>query len=84
MSLTEDEDSFYRQTMEGAQRQLEQIDQLIERELEAVKERLGALRDKRKAAQQIYDNACQALGIPTNREEEMEAAPTATLDSDLA
>lgn len=84
MSLNEDENSFYRQTMEGAQRQLQQIDQLIERELEAVKERLGALRDKRKAAQQIYDNACQALGVPTEGEEELESEPAHTLDSDLA
>jgi ElaB/YqjD/DUF883 family membrane-anchored ribosome-binding protein len=84
MSLTEDEDSFYRQTMEGAQRQLEQIDKLIERELEAVKERLGTLRDKRRAAQQIHDNACQALGVPTEHEEELETSPAHTLDSDLA
>jgi len=84
MSLTEDENSFYRQTMEGAQRQLKQIDQLIEKELEAVKERLGELRDKRRAAQQIHDNACQALGVPTEREEELETATTNSLDSDLA
>ena len=84
MSLNENEDDFYRQTMEGARRQLEQIDKLIERELEAVKERLGSLRDKRKAAQQIYDNACQALGIPPDSEEELETAPTHQPDSDLA
>ena len=83
MALNDDENAFYRQTMEGARRQLEQIDELIEKELEAVKERLGELRDRRKVAQQIHDNACHALGIPTDSEEEMETAPAHSPDSDL-
>jgi hypothetical protein len=63
MPLTEEEERTYRQTLEVALRQLEEIDEQIERELELVKERLAALQDKRKAALQMYDAACTMLGI---------------------
>ena len=63
MLLTEEEERTYRQTLEVAQRQLEEIDEKIERELEQVKERLGGLQEKRKAALQMYDAACTMLGI---------------------
>jgi hypothetical protein len=49
MPLSEEETRTYRQTLEVAQRQLEEIDQQIERELSMVKERLAALQERRPA-----------------------------------
>jgi hypothetical protein len=72
MPLTKEETRFYQQTLAGAQRQLEQIDQEIEQELTEIRERLAVLRDKRRAAQEIYDNACKILGIPNDTEDEEE------------
>ena len=63
MPLTNEEERTYRQTLEVAQRQLEEIDEKIEHELEQVKERLAGLQEKRKAALQMYDAACTMLGI---------------------
>ena len=61
MPLTDEEERTYRQTLEVAQRQLEEIDEKIE--LEQVKERLAGFQEKHKAALQMYDAACTMLGI---------------------
>jgi hypothetical protein len=44
-------------------KQLEDIDQEIEKELREVRERIDALQEKRKAALKVYDAACTMLGI---------------------
>ena len=75
MPLTEEEARVCRQTLEMAERQLEDIDRQIENELAAVRERLGELQEKRKAALQMYDAACAMLGIPREREGSEEAPP---------
>jgi hypothetical protein len=72
MPLNEEETRTYRQTLEVAQRQLEEIDHQIERELSLVKERLAALQEKRRAAVQMYDAACTMLGIEVEPEEPVE------------
>ena len=68
MPLTDEEERTYRQTLEVAQRQLEEIDEKIEHELEQVKERISGLQEKRKAALQMYDAACTMLGIENELE----------------
>ena len=75
MPLTEEETRIYQQTLEVAQRQLQEIDQKIEEELAAVRERLCTLQEKRKAAVQMSDAACAMLGIPTEEETADEGAP---------
>ena len=70
MPLTDEEERTYRQTLEVAQRQLEEIDGKIETELEQVKERLAGLQEKRKAALQMYDAACTMLGIENDLEDQ--------------
>ena len=77
MPLTEEQTRFYRQSLEMAKRQLEEIDQKIERELAEVRERLAALQDKRMAALKMYDAACTMLGIPN----ELEMEETTETDS---
>ncbi len=68
MPLTDEEERTYRQTLGVAQRQLEEIDGKIERELEQVRERLAGLQEKRKAALQMYDAACTMLGMENELE----------------
>ena len=68
MPLTDEEERTYRQTLEVAQRQLEEIEEKIERELEQVRERLAGLQEKRQAALQMYDAACTMLGMENERE----------------
>lgn len=76
MALTEDEARVYRQTLETARHQLEEINTEIERELAQVRERLDALQNKRRAALQMYDAACTMLGIDNDlAREESEEVP---------
>jgi len=74
MPLTEEEKRVYQQTLEVAQRQLQEIDEQIEEELAKTRERLSVLQDKRTAAAQMYDAACGMLGIPTEQETAEEEA----------
>ena len=82
MPLTEEQSRFYKQSLEMARRQLEEIDQKIERELAEVRVRLAELQDKRMAALKMYDAACTMLGIPNELElEETEVEDSTTKPS---
>jgi ElaB/YqjD/DUF883 family membrane-anchored ribosome-binding protein len=63
MSLTEEQEQFYRQTLEITRKQIEDMNAQIEDELAKVKERLADLQARKNAARQIYEGACQILGI---------------------
>jgi ElaB/YqjD/DUF883 family membrane-anchored ribosome-binding protein len=68
MPLTDEQARFYQQSLEMAKRQLEEIEQKIERELAEVRERLATMQDERNAAVKMYDAACTMLGIPNEIE----------------
>ena len=70
MSLTDQQRSFYKNTLEMTRREIEELDGLIEEELAKVKDRLAELQNAKKAAHQMYDAACQRLGIPNELEPE--------------
>jgi ElaB/YqjD/DUF883 family membrane-anchored ribosome-binding protein len=63
MDLTEEQEKHYRETLEVARRQIEEMNAQIEEELAKVKERLADLQTRKNAARQIYEGACQILGI---------------------
>ena len=63
MSLTEEQEQFYRQTLEISRKQIEEMNGEIEDELAKVKDRLADLQARKNAARQIYDGACRMLGI---------------------
>ena len=63
MSLTEEQEQFYRQTLEISRKQIEEMNGQIEDELAKVKDRLADLQARKNAARQIYDGACRMLGI---------------------
>lgn len=61
--LTKEESEVFERRLTLARQQLEEIDREIERELTEVRERIDALREKRKASLKVYDAACTMLGI---------------------
>jgi len=75
MTLTDDQQHFYEQTLEMTRKQLTEINAQIEEELAKVKERLAELQARKNAAKQIYDGACKILGVENDLEkaEESEA-----------
>jgi len=66
MSLTEDQRSFYENTLTVTRKEIEDLDEAIERELAKVKDTLAELQAAKKAAHQMYDAACLRLGIPND------------------
>ena len=73
MTLTDDQETFYRQTLEITKKSIEELNAQIEEELAKVKERLAELQAKKNAAKQIYDGACRILGVPNDLEKTEEA-----------
>ena len=63
MAITKDQKKFYENTVEVTKKEIEEIDQQIEEELARVKEKLAELQEGKKSARQIYDGACDRLGI---------------------
>jgi hypothetical protein len=63
MTLTEEQEKHYRQTLEVTRKQIEEMNAEIEEELAKVKERLADLQTRKNAARQIYEGACQILGV---------------------
>jgi len=70
MSLTDEQKAFYENTLSVTRQEIEELDEAIERELAKVKDTLAELQAAKKAARQMYDAACQRLGIPNELEEE--------------
>ena len=74
MALTDEQATFYKQTLEITKKSIEQLNSQIEEELARVKDRLADLQAKKNAAKQIYDGACRILGIENDLEKDEEAA----------
>ena len=75
MSLTKEQEEFFRKTMEMTREQIQVLNGQIEEELQKVKARLEELDNSKKAAKQIYDGACKILGVENELErDEAEAA----------
>ncbi|HEV2063060.1 MAG TPA: hypothetical protein VGS00_00750 [Thermoanaerobaculia bacterium] len=69
MSLTPDQSKFYQNTLTVTKKEISELEDLIQQELAKVKDRLNELQAAQKAARQMYDAACQRLGIPNDLEE---------------
>ena len=63
MTLTDEQEQHYRETLEVTRKQIDEMNAQIEEELAKVKERLADLQTRKNAARQIYEGACQILGI---------------------
>ncbi len=68
--LTKEESLLFERRLAMVRKQLEGIDQEIEKELREVRERIDALQEKRKAALKVYDAACTMLGIENDLEQD--------------
>lgn len=69
MSLTPEQKQFYQNTLTVTKKEISELEDLIQQELAKVKDRLNELQAAQKAARQMYDAACQRLGIPNDLEE---------------
>lgn len=72
MALNEEQRTFYENTLQVTRQEIEELDEAIEAELAKVKDTLAELQAAKKAAHQMYDAACQRLGVPNDLEAEEE------------
>ncbi len=70
MALTEQQRSFYENTLAVTKQEIADFDGQIEEELAKVKDRLAELQNDKKAAMAMYDAACKRLGIPNDLDDE--------------
>jgi hypothetical protein len=68
--LTDQQRKFYEDTRKVTRQEIEEIETQIQEELQRVKQRIAELQAAQKAARQMYDAACQRLGVPNDMEEQ--------------
>ena len=64
--LTESQKKFYEEALQQTKREVQELEGQIQEELSHVKEKIADLQIAQKAARQMYDAACQRLGIPND------------------
>ncbi len=71
--LSDQQRKFYEETRKVTKQEIGDLENQIQEELQRVKQRIAELQAAQKAARQMYDAACQRLGIPNDMEESSEA-----------
>lgn len=77
MALNKEQEDLYRKTMDEVKRQLDSLDDQVERELQKVRERLAQLQDSKKSLKMVYEGTAKLLGIEPELDEETGAESTA-------
>jgi ElaB/YqjD/DUF883 family membrane-anchored ribosome-binding protein len=71
--LTEQQRKFYETTLQVTRQEVGELKEQIEEELSKVKERIAELQNAINASKQMYEAACNRLGIPNDLDDEAEA-----------
>jgi len=66
--VTDAQKKFYEDALEQTKIEIQDLEGQIQVELGKVKETIAELQNAQKAARQMYDAACQRLGIPNDLE----------------
>lgn len=72
-NLTDAQKKFYEEALQQTKQEIQDLENQIQEELAKVKQRIADLQAGQKAARQMYDAACQRLGVPNDLEEEESA-----------
>ncbi len=67
--LTQQQRDFYENTLRVTRQEIEDLKDQIEEELSKVKLRIADLQEALDAAKQMYEAACNRLGVPNDLEE---------------
>lgn len=68
--LSESQRKFYEEALQQTKAEIQDFEGQIQEELGKVKEKIAEMQSAQKAARQMYDAACQRLGIPNDLEGE--------------
>ncbi|HEY0591921.1 MAG TPA: hypothetical protein VGF40_09145 [Thermoanaerobaculia bacterium] len=67
--LSQQQREFYENTLRVTRQEIEDLKDQIEEELSKVKQRIADLQEALDAAKQMYEAACNRLGIPNDLDE---------------
>jgi len=67
--LNDQQRKFYEETRKVTRQEIGDLENQIQEELQRVKQRIAELQAAQKAARQMYDAACQRLGVRNELEE---------------
>ncbi len=67
--LTQQQKDFYENTLRVTRQEVEDLKDQIEEELSKVKQRIADLQEALNAAKQMYEAACNRLGVPNDLDE---------------
>jgi len=70
MGLSKDQEELYKRTMDEVKRQLDNLDDDVEKELQKVRRRLAELQESKKSLKMVYEGTAKLLGIEVEAEEE--------------
>lgn len=72
--LTDQQRKFYETTLQVTKQEMADLKDQIEEELAKVKDRIAELQNAINASKQMYEAACNRLGIPNDLEDENEGS----------
>lgn len=67
--LTDQQRKFYENTLQVTRQEIEDLKNQIEEEFAKVRERIADLQEALNGAKQMYEAACNRLGIPNDLDE---------------
>jgi hypothetical protein len=70
MGLSKDQEELYKRTMSEVKRQLDSLDDEVEKELQKVRRRLAELQESKKSLKMVYEGTAKLLGIEVETEDE--------------
>jgi gas vesicle protein len=70
MGLSRDQEELYKRTMGEVKRQLENLDEEVEKELQKVRRRLAELQESKKSLKMVYEGTAKLLGIEVEADDE--------------
>lgn len=73
MPLSDEQRSFYENSLEVVRGEVKDLNQQIEDELAKVRDRIMELQNDKKAALQMYAAGCNRLGVPNDLKDEEDA-----------
>ncbi|MGZ7065128.1 MAG: hypothetical protein ACXVI6_02100 [Candidatus Aminicenantales bacterium] len=76
MGLSKEQEELYKRTMDEVRRQLDNLDDEVEKELQKVRRRLAELQESKKSLKMVYEGTAKLLGIEVESEEEEAGAQT--------
>ena len=70
MGLSKDQEELYKRTMGEVKRQLDNLDDEVEKELQKVRMRLAELQESKKSLKMVYEGTAKLLGVEVEADDE--------------